>query len=71
VSPVPPATTSAGQPLTGLPPAYYRTGATPYDVADTGYRPSTRDGTWSLIHAERAALAADLAELTEQLWATQ
>jgi uncharacterized protein (TIGR03083 family) len=27
--------------------------------------------TWSLIHAERAALAADLAELTEQQWATQ
>jgi uncharacterized protein (TIGR03083 family) len=28
-------------------------------------------GAWSLIHAERAALAADLAELTEQRWATQ
>jgi uncharacterized protein (TIGR03083 family) len=28
-------------------------------------------GTWSLIHAERAALAADLAELTEQRWATR
>ena len=27
--------------------------------------------TWSLIHAERAALAADIAELTEQRWATQ
>jgi uncharacterized protein (TIGR03083 family) len=27
--------------------------------------------TWSLIHAERAALATDLAELTEQRWATQ
>jgi uncharacterized protein (TIGR03083 family) len=26
---------------------------------------------WSLIHAERAALAADLAELTEQRWTTQ
>jgi uncharacterized protein (TIGR03083 family) len=26
---------------------------------------------WSLIHAERAALAADLAELAEQRWATQ
>jgi uncharacterized protein (TIGR03083 family) len=25
---------------------------------------------WSLIHAERAALAADLAELTDQQWAT-
>jgi uncharacterized protein (TIGR03083 family) len=32
-------------------------------------RPAT--GNWSLIHAERAALAADLAELTEQRWATQ
>lgn len=32
-------------------------------------RPAT--GTWSLIHAERAALAADLEELTEQRWATQ
>ena len=29
-----------------------------------GRRPSA--GTWSLIHAERAALAADLAELTGQ-----
>jgi uncharacterized protein (TIGR03083 family) len=28
-------------------------------------------GAWSLIHAERAALAADLAELTDQQWATQ
>jgi uncharacterized protein (TIGR03083 family) len=27
-------------------------------------------GTWSLIHAERAALAADLAGLTEPQWAT-
>jgi uncharacterized protein (TIGR03083 family) len=27
--------------------------------------------SWSLIHAERAGLAADLAELTEQRWATQ
>lgn len=26
---------------------------------------------WSLIHAERAALAADLAELSEDQWATQ
>jgi uncharacterized protein (TIGR03083 family) len=34
----------------------------------TDRRPVT--GTWSLIHAERAALAADLAELTEQRWAT-
>jgi len=32
-------------------------------------RPAT--GTWSLIHAERAAVAADLTELTEQRWATQ
>lgn len=31
-------------------------------------RPAT--GTWSLIHAERAALAADLVQLTEQRWAT-
>ena len=28
-------------------------------------------GTWSLIHAERGALAAELAELTEQGWATR
>ena len=28
-------------------------------------------GTWSLIHAERAALAAELADLTEQRWAIQ
>ncbi|GAA1220610.1 maleylpyruvate isomerase family mycothiol-dependent enzyme [Kitasatospora nipponensis] len=34
-----------------------------------GRRPAT--GPWSLIHAERAALAADLAELTEQQWATK
>jgi uncharacterized protein (TIGR03083 family) len=27
-------------------------------------------GTWSLVHAERAALAADLADLTDQQWAT-
>jgi uncharacterized protein (TIGR03083 family) len=32
-------------------------------------RPAAR--TWSLIRAERAALAADLAELAEQQWATQ
>jgi uncharacterized protein (TIGR03083 family) len=36
---------------------------------DHPHRPAT--GTWSLIHAERAALAADLAELTEQRWATR
>ena len=28
-------------------------------------------GIWSLVHAERAALAADLADLTDQQWATQ
>jgi uncharacterized protein (TIGR03083 family) len=28
-------------------------------------------GTWSLIHAERAALAADLTELTDPQWATR
>lgn len=28
-------------------------------------------GIWSLIHAERGALAADLADLTEPRWATQ
>ena len=27
-------------------------------------------GTWPLIHAERAALATDLAELTDEQWAT-
>ncbi|WP_433428736.1 maleylpyruvate isomerase family mycothiol-dependent enzyme [Nonomuraea sp. CA-141351] len=27
-------------------------------------------GLWSLIHAERAALAADLADLTDEQWAT-
>ena len=32
-------------------------------------RPAT--GTWALIHAERAALSADLAELPGQRWATQ
>ncbi|HEX6451174.1 MAG TPA: maleylpyruvate isomerase family mycothiol-dependent enzyme [Trebonia sp.] len=32
--------------------------------------PQHEAGTWSLIHAERAALAADLAELTGQQWAT-
>jgi uncharacterized protein (TIGR03083 family) len=30
----------------------------------------TATGTWSLIHDERTALAADLTELTEQRWAT-
>jgi uncharacterized protein (TIGR03083 family) len=28
-------------------------------------------GAWSLIHSERAALATDLAGLTEELWATR
>ena len=28
------------------------------------------NGTWPLVHAERAALAADLADLTDQQWAT-
>jgi uncharacterized protein (TIGR03083 family) len=41
----------------------------------TSLEPATggppRAGTWSLIHAERAALAADLAELTGQQWATR
>jgi len=32
--------------------------------------PRTATGTWSLIQAERAALATDLAELTEEQWAT-
>ena len=27
-------------------------------------------GIWSLVHDERAALAADLADLTDQQWAT-
>ncbi|MEV3926816.1 maleylpyruvate isomerase family mycothiol-dependent enzyme [Actinomadura coerulea] len=30
----------------------------------------TRAGLWALVHAERAALAADLAELAEPRWAT-
>lgn len=39
-------------------------------------RPPTTDrqpvtSIWSLIHAERAALAADLAELTDEEWASQ
>jgi uncharacterized protein (TIGR03083 family) len=29
------------------------------------------DPRWPLVHAERAALAADLAELTDQQWATE
>ncbi|MFJ4467798.1 maleylpyruvate isomerase family mycothiol-dependent enzyme [Streptomyces sp. NPDC089424] len=31
---------------------------------------SRRDGVWPLIHAERAALAADLSELTDEGWTT-
>ena len=34
----------------------------------TSRRPGT--GLWPLVHAERAALAADLADLTDQQWAT-
>lgn len=30
----------------------------------------TTSDTWPLVHAERAALAADLAELTDEQWAT-
>ena len=33
--------------------------------------PRHASGTWSLVHAERAALAADLGDLTSQQWATQ
>jgi uncharacterized protein (TIGR03083 family) len=36
----------------------------------TSPTPNT-DDTWSLIHAERAALADDLAQLAEPQWATQ
>jgi uncharacterized protein (TIGR03083 family) len=32
--------------------------------------PRPAPGTWPLLHAERAALAADLSQLTEQHWAT-
>jgi uncharacterized protein (TIGR03083 family) len=32
--------------------------------------PEDASGIWSLVHAERAALAADLADLTDQQWAT-
>lgn len=32
--------------------------------------PARGSGTWPAIHAERAALAADLADLTEERWAT-
>lgn len=33
-------------------------------------KPAQPTGTWALIHAERAALAADLADLADQRWAT-
>lgn len=33
-------------------------------------RAASRTGSWPLVHAERAALAADLAELTDEQWAT-
>jgi uncharacterized protein (TIGR03083 family) len=36
----------------------------------TGPAPKGRAGLWPLVHAERAALAADLAELTDERWAT-
>jgi uncharacterized protein (TIGR03083 family) len=32
--------------------------------------PKTKSETWSLVHAERAALAADLARLTDTQWST-
>jgi uncharacterized protein (TIGR03083 family) len=32
--------------------------------------PHPATGSWPLVHAERAALAADLADLTDQQWAT-
>jgi uncharacterized protein (TIGR03083 family) len=32
--------------------------------------PDHASGIWSLVHAERAALAADLADLTDQQWMT-
>ncbi|MBO0833717.1 MAG: maleylpyruvate isomerase family mycothiol-dependent enzyme [Actinobacteria bacterium] len=32
--------------------------------------PNHATGIWPLVHAERAALAADLADLTDQQWAT-
>ncbi len=36
----------------------------------TGPAPRGRAGLWTLVHAERAALAGDLAELTDERWAT-
>jgi uncharacterized protein (TIGR03083 family) len=32
--------------------------------------PKTKSETWSLVHAERAALAADLVHLTDEQWST-
>jgi uncharacterized protein (TIGR03083 family) len=39
-------------------------------VSSTDHSRQTSTGNWSLIHAERGALAADLTQLTEQQWAT-
>lgn len=39
------------------------------DPARTAHR-NRGTGIWSLIHTEREALAADLAELTDEQWAT-
>jgi uncharacterized protein (TIGR03083 family) len=38
-------------------------------MSQTDHQSAT--GAWSLVHAERAALAADLAELTDQQWMTR
>lgn len=70
-SPTPTATASdwsAANRATTRPPHRSVAGMTSPDPA-TNRQPAT--GTWSLIHAERAALAADLAELTGQQWATR
>lgn len=32
---------------------------------------TTKTDVWAWVHAERAALAADLADLTEEQWATR
>ncbi|GGQ71791.1 maleylpyruvate isomerase family mycothiol-dependent enzyme [Streptomyces pilosus] len=40
------------------------------DAAPTAAGRRREGGVWSLIHAERAALAADLADLTDEQWAT-
>jgi uncharacterized protein (TIGR03083 family) len=41
-------------------------------VSDTDRQPETHRGSgiWPLVHAERAALAADLADLTDEQWET-